>query len=145
MTPSRLAALAAILVLGLGCHQERRPDPRIDELAGRMLRLEARHAEIEALVAKLQSMAGVPQRLRELEDRLGTSSIDALAAQLEQLGIDLAQLKEQVSRVAAAPATQPTRPRGPDPNAVYSVPIAGDPFTGPAHAKVTLIQGFEFA
>lgn len=33
----------------------------------------------------------------------------------------------------------------PDPDVVYSVPIDGDPYEGPAVAKVTIVKGFEFA
>ena len=36
-------------------------------------------------------------------------------------------------------------PNEPDPSAVYSVPVSGnDPVEGPADAKVTIIEGFEF-
>jgi hypothetical protein len=37
------------------------------------------------------------------------------------------------------------RPPGPDPQAVYSVPIAGSPYSGAEHAKVTVVEAFEFA
>ncbi len=35
--------------------------------------------------------------------------------------------------------------RGPDPAAVYGVDIAGDPFVGPADAKVTIIKASDYA
>ncbi len=45
-----------------------------------------------------------------------------------------------------APGRDPGgRPPGPDPAEVYSVPIAGAPAVGPANAKVTLVEAFEFA
>jgi protein-disulfide isomerase len=40
---------------------------------------------------------------------------------------------------------RPQPPPGPDPNAVYSVPIDNSPFVGPKHAKVTIVEAFEFA
>ena len=33
----------------------------------------------------------------------------------------------------------------PDPNVTYAVPVEGSHFEGPQHAKVTLVEGFEFA
>jgi protein-disulfide isomerase len=36
-------------------------------------------------------------------------------------------------------------PGRPDSDTVYSVPVDGNPFTGPEHAKITLVKGFEFA
>jgi hypothetical protein len=37
------------------------------------------------------------------------------------------------------------RPPGPDPAETYSVPIAGAAYKGPANAKVTIVEAFEFA
>ncbi len=37
------------------------------------------------------------------------------------------------------------RPPGPDPAEVYAVPIAGAPYKGAEHAKVTIVEAFEFA
>jgi hypothetical protein len=39
----------------------------------------------------------------------------------------------------------PQRPPEPDNKTVYSVPIDGDPFSGPAAAKVTLVEATDFA
>ena len=37
------------------------------------------------------------------------------------------------------------RPRqGPDPTKVYAVPVAGDPFVGPADAKVTIVEAYDY-
>lgn len=46
---------------------------------------------------------------------------------------------------AARAGKRPQRPAGPDPQAVYSVPIDGSPFKGAKHAKVTVVEAFEFA
>ena len=37
------------------------------------------------------------------------------------------------------------RPPGPDPAEVYAVPVAGSPYKGAEHAKVTIVEAFEFA
>jgi protein-disulfide isomerase len=37
------------------------------------------------------------------------------------------------------------QPPEPDPEAVYSVPVAGFPAVGPEHAKVTIVQAYEYA
>ncbi len=39
----------------------------------------------------------------------------------------------------------PMRPPEPDTKTVYSVPIDGDPFIGPAVAKVTIVEASDFA
>ncbi len=39
----------------------------------------------------------------------------------------------------------PQRPPEPDNKTVYAVPIDGDPFIGPAAAKVTLVEASDFA
>jgi hypothetical protein len=40
---------------------------------------------------------------------------------------------------------RPTPPPGPDPTAVYSVPVEGAAIQGPKTAKVTVVEAFEFA
>jgi hypothetical protein len=48
--------------------------------------------------------------------------------------------------VAGGPQQQmPPQRRGPDPMAVYAVDITGAHVEGPANAKVTIIEAFEFA
>ncbi len=39
----------------------------------------------------------------------------------------------------------PPRPPEPDNKTVYAVPIDGDPFVGPAAAKVTIVEASDFA
>ncbi len=44
------------------------------------------------------------------------------------------------------PGQQPQQPRrGPDPAVVYGVDIAGDPFVGPADAKITIVKASDYA
>jgi hypothetical protein len=40
---------------------------------------------------------------------------------------------------------QPQRPRGPDPAAVYAIDVSGAAVEGPAQAKVTIVEAFDFA
>jgi protein-disulfide isomerase len=48
------------------------------------------------------------------------------------------------ARGAAAGQQRPSRPE-PDKAKTYSVPIDGDPFDGPADAKVTLVKAYDYA
>jgi protein-disulfide isomerase len=66
--------------------------------------------------------------------------LDRLSARLDAFEQQLAK------RPAGRGNAQPAQPRGPDPSAVYSVPIdASDPIKGPASAKVTIVEAAEFA
>ena len=56
----------------------------------------------------------------------------------------LARVERKVDKIAAA-LEQALGPAQPDPNTVYSVPISeSDPVEGPADAKVTIVEAFEF-
>ena len=44
---------------------------------------------------------------------------------------------------AGAQAQRPSRPE-PDRAKTYAVPIDGDPFVGPADAKITLIEAYDY-
>jgi protein-disulfide isomerase len=46
---------------------------------------------------------------------------------------------------SAQPARTPPRKPQPDPAATYAVPLDDSPSDGPAHAKVTIVMGMEFA
>jgi protein-disulfide isomerase len=74
------------------------------------------------------------------------SDSSEIAAKLDEINKKLDSLDEKMAKVgtgAAAPR-RPSRPT-PDPNKVYSVPVAGSPYRGPEHAKVTIVKAFEFA
>jgi len=75
-----------------------------------------------------------------------------LGKKLDSIDKRLASIEEQikqggVGRAGAArpERARPQRPPGPDPAKVYSVPIDGAPVVGPANAKVTVVEAFEFA
>lgn len=68
--------------------------------------------------------------------------LDAIDKQLAQ-GVP-AGAPERGAAAAGRPAPQ-QQPPGPDPTAVYAVPIDGAPFVGTADAKITVVAAFEFA
>jgi protein-disulfide isomerase len=70
------------------------------------------------------------------EDR---QKLDAVVARVDAVDKRVAKIEALIPPEALDPRPEP------DPNAVYSVPIAGDPSVGPEHAKVTIVEAFEFA
>jgi protein-disulfide isomerase len=63
---------------------------------------------------------------------------------LDEISNKLDAIEKKMAAGPQAPA-RPQPPPGPDPQAVYSVPIEGAPYVGPQHAKVTIVEAFEFA
>jgi protein-disulfide isomerase len=63
---------------------------------------------------------------------------------LEEISKDLKDIKAQGARGAGAAAPRPQRVE-PDRAKVYSMPIEGDAFDGPADAKVTLVKAYDYA
>jgi protein-disulfide isomerase len=59
---------------------------------------------------------------------------------------DIVGRLERIEKKLDTPA-RPTLPRPPeaDTKTVYAVPIDGDPFVGPAAAKVTIVEASDFA
>ncbi len=96
------------------------------------------------LVASLLAVsAGACQR----QDEQTQKKLDLLITKVE--GLEKKVAAGPVGRAAAAgmpgqPGAQQPR-RGPDPAVVYAVDIAGDPFIGPADAKVTIVKASEYA
>jgi hypothetical protein len=81
------------------------------------------------------------ERFAKLEDKLGAKldKIDSAIAGIARSG---------AAAGAARPAPTPPprqRPATPDPKVTYAVPIGDSPFKGAEHAKVTIIEAFEFA
>ena len=78
---------------------------------------------------------------------------DAVVKKLDEISVKLDKLDAIEKKLAAGGgpgAARPQMPQGPqpgrpDPATVYSVPIDGNPSVGPAHAKVTIVEAFEFA
>lgn len=64
---------------------------------------------------------------------------------MERIEKKLDALIAQGPRGGAAPGAQrPSRPE-PDRSKTYAVPIAGNWFEGPADAKITVVEAFDFA
>jgi len=76
----------------------------------------------EAKLAQLQS------RLVSVEEK--TKNLDTLDTLLREV--------QKTLRMQAP------KKRGPNPATVYSVPIEGNPYLGPKHAKVTIVKGYDF-
>jgi protein-disulfide isomerase len=68
---------------------------------------------------------------------------DSVSKKLDEINKKLDALDKKVAAGPQRP--MPQQPAGPDPNTVYSVAIDGAPFKGPKHAKVTIVEAFEFA
>ena len=125
-----IAAIAAILALALaaGCgHSAAAQPPPVTATADA-----ERAAALEALEARVSALESAAERSVMLED-----SMQELARRLQAL--------EQKGSAGSARAPAATRPPGPNPALVYSIPIAGNPAIGRADAKVTLVEGYEYA
>jgi protein-disulfide isomerase len=81
------------------------------------------------------------------QDEQTQRKLDLLISKVE--GLDKKIAAGGVGRGAAGAGQMPgaaQQPRrGPDPATVYSVDIAGDPFVGPADAKVTIVKASDYA
>ena len=80
---------------------------------------------------------------------LVAGSIDHATDQVPKLESALKNIQTAVAAgggapSAAAPAAPPPRRRGPDPDKVHAVNVAGSPFKGPGNAKVTLVEFSDF-
>jgi len=77
----------------------------------------------------------VVNKLKDIDKRL-----KGIEAKLDK-GVPM-----QPGAAGARGAGQPQgRPPGPDPATVYAVPIDGSPWRGSEHAKITLVEAFDFA
>lgn len=71
---------------------------------------------------------------------------DEVSEKLDQIDKRLAAMDKKLDKVGTGAArAQPKRRPGPDPKKVYAAPIKGAAFTGPQHAKVTIVDAMEFA
>jgi protein-disulfide isomerase len=119
-----------LLVVGSSCA----PTTRSAADADRLERTEKRLTELERRIADVERVGGLMTAISSGIEQI----IDRISSIEERLG-------DVTSRVDARPAPRrPSRAR-PDPALSYSVPVDGNPFEGPANAKVTIIKGFEFA
>jgi protein-disulfide isomerase len=73
---------------------------------------------------------------RNLDEKL-----DGIVARLDRLEKSL----QAAPGAGRGMGQQRQRPAEPDPTKVYAVPIEGSPAKGPEHAKVTIVEAYEFA
>ncbi len=105
----------AALAVALAACRQGNTDAKLDELLARVQDVHERQVALAERVARLQRTT---ERLDEI-----------LRAALG----------------AAAPSEEEEEPAQPDPAAVFSVPIDGAPTRGPKTAKITIVEGAEFA
>ncbi len=81
------------------------------------------------------------------DDKGLEAHLKSIDSNLKEIKGDLAELKKGgVGRGGARPAgARPARPPGPDAQAVYAAPIEGAAFLGSPVAKITVVEGFDFA
>jgi len=80
----------------------------------------------------------VVSKLKDIDKRLR-----GIEARLDK-GVPTAGAAGAAGRGAAGQMPQ-GRPPGPDPATTYAVPVAGAPWRGAEHAKVTIVEAFDFA
>lgn len=75
-----------------------------------------------------------------------SARLTAMDARLGELAQEVAKARADLQAQAQRPAPQPQpqQPRGPDPNRVYPVSLAGVPTKGPADAAVTIVEVSDF-
>jgi hypothetical protein len=77
-------------------------------------------------------------RLAKLLEK--AESLEKRIDQIQKTGLALG------GQPGAQPPVQPMpRPGAPDPTVAYSVPIDGNPISGPPNAKITLVEAADFA
>lgn len=72
-----------------------------------------------------KALVNIDQRLQKIETRLDSRGAP--------------------TRAGTRAPRRAQRPPGPDPKKVYSVPVAGSPYKGAEHAKVTVVQAYQFS
>jgi protein-disulfide isomerase len=101
--------------------------------------LEGRVAALEAEVAALRGQGAARDRAMDAQLSAATAQMVANAQALE------ASIDKLKATAAAVPPPLPPRRPGPDAALTYAVPLDNSPALGPAHAKVTIVMGTEFA
>jgi protein-disulfide isomerase len=124
-------ALAGVLAaaLALGACASRQTAER---LSARVENLEARDAQ---LASTEQRMARIEAQSEQL-----TKLVESMTARLAAIEGKLETLAAQQARPAP-----PSRPPAPEPDVVYAVPVGDSPVEGPAIARITIVEAFEFA
>ena len=120
---ARAALAAALAFAAAGCEEKAE-------------QLEQEHEALEEKVADVAAEARALQRELDEQDE-----------QIAHLQAQIADLEKKLESTHAARPSLPARAgrRQPDPTAIYSVPVDGNPADGPADALVTIVEGYEYA
>jgi protein-disulfide isomerase len=96
-------------------------------------------ARVKRLLALtiVSALAAACQKATPAVDTETKKKVDDLGTKVDTIDKRLKKLEDFIAEVTKQPPQA-------DPAVTYSVPVAGDPYVGPAHAKVTLIEVFEF-
>lgn len=129
MRRSAPAVLAIFLGLSLSGCAGRTPAPHSPSSGA--------DARLEALETRMESMENELVELRSLRERF-----DALTESVQEIALVLARL-EGGQGGAAGTQDRGRAEHGPDHR--FAVQVQGHPSVGPKHAKVTVVQVFEFA
>jgi protein-disulfide isomerase len=81
---------------------------------------------------------------------LAAATLAACQPDTKNLEKKIDELNKKIDNLASrggVGAAQPQRPQRPEPDRAktYAVPVDGDPFDGPADAKVTLVKAYDYA
>jgi protein-disulfide isomerase len=133
----RRATLVLLVVVGCARPVRDTTTPRLEEILARLntLREQQRgtQARLQALEEELEAMRLVNLDLATSVASLRAELVKALVAAQQQPG------------VTTAPPAAPVIKGRPNPTAIYSVPIDGDPVRGKRTAKVTIVVAGEYA
>jgi protein-disulfide isomerase len=74
----------------------------------------------------------------------GGADLEELKKGQKDILAKLDSLDKAIHQVKVAPAAQPPGPAQPDPNKVYTIPLANSAVKGPQNAKVTIVEFSDF-
>ncbi len=100
-----------------------------------------------ALMLALAALAfGCSKSRTDTKSASSANSAGADSAAVTELAKQVKKMDKRLKKIERLLAQALDRPPEPDPAATYAMPIAAaDPWVGTEHAKVTIIEGFEFA
>ena len=108
-------------------------------------------ALVLAVVVACDSTEEVEKKVATLEQKVVTLEKERKLLEVAQVRMlkDISDLQEKLDKLEKKTPplpsyARPSRP-APDPAKVYSVPVDGDPFDGPADAYVTIVEAYEYA
>ncbi len=86
-------------------------------------------------------LAAIETKLSQLEERIAEN--ESKNSKIDEVGQGVQLLLKKLSEVEGSGGDRRTAAK-PSPTAIYSMPIDGDPFSGPKVAKITMVKGYDF-